>query len=67
MEAAEARLEAISARKEEISATLADPATYQNAAKAKDLNLEFQHLADELAQAEAAWEVAAAALDEIGE
>jgi ATP-binding cassette subfamily F protein 3 len=67
MEAAEARLEAIAARKEEISTTLADPATYQDAAKAKDLNLEFQRLTDEVAAVEAAWEEAAAALDEIGE
>ena len=66
MEAAEARLEAISTRKEELSAALADPATYQNAAKAKELNLEFQRLTDEAAQAEAAWEEAATALDEMG-
>ncbi|UQZ88256.1 ABC transporter ATP-binding protein [Deltaproteobacteria bacterium Smac51] len=66
MEEAEARLEAISSRKEELSAELADPATYQDAAKAKELNLEFQKLSDEAAAVEAAWEEAMTTLDEIG-
>jgi ATP-binding cassette subfamily F protein 3 len=63
MEEAEARLEAISARKEELAAQLAAPATYQDAARAKALNIEFQQLTDEAAVLEAVWEEAATALD----
>ncbi|MDR1921547.1 MAG: ATP-binding cassette domain-containing protein [Candidatus Adiutrix sp.] len=63
--AAEIRLAAIAARKNELGEKLADPATYQDADRAKKLNLEFQSLTEEALALEKSWEEAMTALDEL--
>jgi len=65
VEASEARLAEINGRKGEVEKLLADPATYQNGDLARDLNLEFQALADEALAVEKSWEEAMLALEEL--
>ncbi|MDL2260540.1 ATP-binding cassette domain-containing protein [Deltaproteobacteria bacterium OttesenSCG-928-K17] len=58
IEESEARLAEIADRKNELERLLADPATYQDADKAKAANQEFQTLADEASLVEQKWEQA---------
>ena len=63
VDASEARLAEIADRKNELSRMLADPATYQDGDRAKELNREFQALTEEAARVEKNWEEAMTALE----
>lgn len=65
VDAAEARLAEISDRKNELNEILADPGTYQDGDKAKELTKEFQALTEETAVVEKSWEEAMTALEAI--
>ena len=67
IEETEVRLAEIADRKEELGRFLADPATYQNGDRAKDLNLEFQALSEEALQLEKGWEEAMQTLEDMGD
>jgi hypothetical protein len=62
--AAETRLAEIAERKDALSALLADPITYQDGERAKELNREFAALNNEAAAVEQDWEEAMRALDQ---
>jgi ATP-binding cassette, subfamily F, member 3 len=65
----EKKIQALEKRQTEITAELEKPETYQNGGKASQLNREFSHNADELAEYTPKWEAAAtklAALDAEG-
>jgi ATP-binding cassette subfamily F protein 3 len=64
--AAEARLAEIAERKDALSALLADPTTYQDGERAKELNREFAALNDEAAAVERDWEEAMRILEDQG-
>lgn len=61
----EVRLAEINGRKSELEKILADPATYQDGDKAREMNLEFQALSDEAKIVEKNWEDAMLALEEL--
>ncbi len=63
--AAEKRLAEIAGRKAELSALLADPSTYQDGERAKELNLEFAALNEEATAVEQSWEEAMTALEKL--
>jgi ATP-binding cassette subfamily F protein 3 len=52
-------------RQTEITAELEKPETYQAGGKAMELNREFSHNADELAELTPKWEAAATRLEEL--
>jgi ATP-binding cassette subfamily F protein 3 len=58
----EKQIQQIEIRQAEITAELEKPETYQAGGKAMELNREFKHNADELAELTAKWEAAAAKL-----
>jgi ATP-binding cassette subfamily F protein 3 len=64
---AEERLAASAGRRRELEKLLADPATYQDGARARQLNLELAELAREDRALEAQWEEALARLAEFSE
>ncbi len=61
----EKRQEELGGRLEEITAALAEPDTYQDPERSKDLNLEYSRLKAEMDETTAAWEGAAMKLEEI--
>ena len=65
LERLEKQQEELGGRIEEISAALAEPDTYQNPQRSKDLNLEYTRLKAEMDETTAAWEEAAMKLEEI--
>ncbi len=65
VEASEARLAEINGRKSELERLLADPATYQDGVRARELNLELQALTEEAQAVERKWEEAMLALEEL--
>ncbi len=58
----EQKIQALEKRQAEITAELEKPETYQNGGQAMQLNREFSHNADELAEITAQWEAAATKL-----
>jgi ATP-binding cassette subfamily F protein 3 len=62
---AEEKLAALTGRRQEMENLLADPATYQDGDRARQLNLELADLARESQALEAAWEEALARLEEL--
>lgn len=67
VEDSEVRLAEINDRKSELEKLLADPATYQDGEKAREMNLEFQALSEEAATVEKNWEEAMLALEQLGQ
>lgn len=65
VEESETRLAEITGRREELGRLMADPATYQDADKARQINQEFQALAEEAGLLEAQWEQALTGLEDI--
>lgn len=65
VEESEMRLAEITGRREELGLLMADPATYQDADKARRINQEFQALAEEAGRLEAQWEQALTGLEDI--
>ena len=65
IEEAESRLAEIAERKNQLGELMADPATYQDGEKARDLNREFQALEDEGAALEQKWEQAMTDLESL--
>lgn len=61
----ERQIQALEARQAEITAELEKPETYQNGGQAMQLNREFSHNADELAEITPRWEAAATRLTEM--
>ena len=59
----EKRIQALEKRQAEITAELEKPETYQAGGKAMDLNREFRHNADQIAELTPKWEQAAAKLE----
>ena len=65
VELTEARLGEISERKSQLEECLADPSTYQDVERAKELNQEFSALTTEGAEVEKRWELAMAGLENL--
>jgi ATP-binding cassette subfamily F protein 3 len=61
----EKKIQALEKRQTEITAELENPASYQAGGKAPQLNREFSHNADELAEITPKWEAAATKLAEL--
>ncbi len=61
----EKKIQALEKRQAEITAELEKPETYQNGGQAMQLNREFSHNADELAEITPKWEAAATKLSEM--
>ncbi len=61
----EKKIQALEKRQAEITAELEKPETYQSGGKASQLNREFSHNADELAEITPKWEAAATKLAEL--
>jgi ATP-binding cassette, subfamily F, member 3 len=59
----EKKIQKLEQRQAEITAELEKPETYQAGAKAMELNREFKHNADEIAELTPKWEAAAAKLE----
>ena len=65
IERLEARLAELGSRLEELSQLLADPETYQDADRSRDLNLEYAKLKDESDRLTESWEQASLKLEEL--
>ena len=61
----EKQIQDLEKRQAEITAELEKPETYQNGGKAMNLNREFRHNADEIAELTPKWETAASKLAEL--
>jgi ATP-binding cassette subfamily F protein 3 len=61
----EKKIQKLEQRQAEITAELEKPETYSTGGKAMDLNREFKHNADEIAELTPKWEAAAAKLEEM--
>ena len=59
----EKKIQKLEQRQAEITAELEKPETYSTGGKAMDLNREFKHNADEIAELTPKWEAAAAKLE----
>ena len=63
MQSAEKEIERLTAKREEIDATLADPRAYEDASKAQKLSIARADITRQMAAAEEAWLAASAALE----